>query len=128
MFVRFKQYELIYIFFFEHKQPLNLYHAADLFHKAKTAGKNLLLVDAGIGVSGIVVLNPSTKKSYPVERFTFELKKLDSEKLYLLHVLRQGRMRGYQMSTILKNIVSFTTTGFSLFLIRLLLFISVLFV
>ena len=107
---------------------MNLYRAADLFHKAKTVGQNLLLVDAGTGVSGIVVLNQSTKKSYPVERFTFELKKLDSKKLDLLHVLRQGRMKGYQMSTILKNIVSFTTTGFSLFLIRLLLFISVLFV
>ncbi|KAK1578958.1 hypothetical protein Q3G72_034511 [Acer saccharum] len=58
---------------------MNFYRAANLFHKAKTAGKNLLMVDAGTGVFGIAVLNPSTKDCSPVERYSFDLKKPDSK-------------------------------------------------
>ncbi|KAK1578288.1 hypothetical protein Q3G72_029101 [Acer saccharum] len=58
---------------------MNFYRAADLFHKAKTAGKSLLMVDAGTGVFGIAVLNPSTKDCSPVERYSFDLKKPDSK-------------------------------------------------
>ncbi|TXG68182.1 hypothetical protein EZV62_003117 [Acer yangbiense] len=86
------------------KKALNLYRASDLLTKAKKEGKNIMLIDSGTGNSGIAVLNPRTYDSYPVDRKTFQLKKPDSNGLDLVHVLRQSRMSGFQISTILNNI------------------------